>query len=149
MRYQVHKKATSKVHRYGALENHTQETYAHVNTADATQSLICAEMEDKEEMANLASINLTLYKVLTQAQETMLVLSKELKELHTKAKANTLTTDKTVLDKKKKETKSKCYFWNHGRTCRLDHTSATYLSPPKGQQVGETLGNRIGGSGKY
>ena len=45
---------------------------------DELQALACEAMEDKEAMANLTSINLTLLQSLTQAQETMLVLSKQL-----------------------------------------------------------------------
>ena len=60
MRYQIHKKATSASHGYGASENHTQETEAQVNTTDALQALACEAMENKEAMANLTSINLTL-----------------------------------------------------------------------------------------
>ena len=43
-------------------------------TTDALQALVCAEMEDKEAMLNLTIINLTLYQILNQAQETILVL---------------------------------------------------------------------------
>ena len=45
---------------------------------DVLQALVYAAMEDKESMAILASINLTLSQILTQAQETMLVISKQL-----------------------------------------------------------------------
>ena len=41
-RYQIRKKSTSVAHGYGASENHTQETDAQVNTADALQELACA-----------------------------------------------------------------------------------------------------------
>ena len=34
-RYQIRKKATAAAHGYEASENHTQETEAQVNTADA------------------------------------------------------------------------------------------------------------------
>ena len=50
-------------------------------TSDELQALSCSEMEDKEEMAKLTSINLTLYQILTQSKETILVLSKQLQEL--------------------------------------------------------------------
>ena len=59
-RYQICKKVTATANGYGASANHTQETEAQVNTADALQALACAAMEDKEAMANLTSINLTL-----------------------------------------------------------------------------------------
>ena len=65
-RYQIRKKATAAAHRYGASANHTQETEAQVNTADALQALACAAMEDKEAILNLTSINLTLSQSLTQ-----------------------------------------------------------------------------------
>ena len=41
---------------------------------DDLQALVYAEMEDKEAMADLTSINLTVSQSLTQAQETILVL---------------------------------------------------------------------------
>ena len=44
MRYQIRKKSTAAAHVYGASENHTQETEAQVNTADALQALACAAM---------------------------------------------------------------------------------------------------------
>ena len=86
--YQIRKISKAAAHGYGASENHTQETEAQVNTADDLQTLACAEMEDKEEMANLTRINLTLSQSLTQAQEKSLVLSKQLQALqvHTKTK---------------------------------------------------------------
>ena len=74
-------------------------------TADALQALSCSEMEDKEEMEKLTSINLTLYQILNQSKETILVLSKQLQELQAQADAKTPTTEKTVLDKKTTETK--------------------------------------------
>ena len=75
-RYKIRNKATAAAHGYGASENHTQETEALVNTADALQALACAAMEDKEAMSNLTSMNLALSQSLDQAQETILVLSK-------------------------------------------------------------------------
>ena len=78
-RYQIHKKSTAAAHGYVASANHTQETESQVNTVDALQSLACAAMEDKESMAKLTSINLTLSQSLTQSQETMMVLSKQLR----------------------------------------------------------------------
>ena len=64
-RYQIRKKATAAAHGYGASENHTHETEAQVNTADALQALACAAMEEKEVMVNLTSFNLTLSQSLT------------------------------------------------------------------------------------
>ena len=43
-------------------------------TADALQALASATMEYKEETENLTSINLKLFKRITQAQETIVVL---------------------------------------------------------------------------
>ena len=68
-RYQICKKATASAHGYGASANHKEETKAQVNTADALQALACAEMEDKEAMTNLNSINLKLSQRLTQEKE--------------------------------------------------------------------------------
>ena len=64
-RYQIHKKSTSVSHGYGESANHTQDTDAQVNTFDALQALAYAAMEDKEEIANLTIINLTLSQSLT------------------------------------------------------------------------------------
>ena len=106
-------------------------------------------MEDKEAMANLTSINLTLSQSLTQAQETILVLSKQLQALHVHTKTKTPATKRTALDQKTKDAKSKCYCWTHGGTCRLDHTSATYNFPKTGHQVGATFGNKMRRNDKW
>ena len=89
--YQIRKKATAAAHGYGASANYTQETEAQVNTADALQSLTCAAMEDKEAITKITIINLTLSQSLTQAQENILVLSKQLQALpvHTKQRYHT------------------------------------------------------------
>ena len=76
-------------------------------TADALQELICAVMEDKESLANFTNINLTLSQSSTQAQETMLVPSKQLHALQAQSKAKKPTNEKPVLDKKKRGNKSK------------------------------------------
>ena len=86
MRYQIRKEETSAAHGYGVSENHTQEEDAQVNTADALQELPCSAMEDKEEMLNITIISLTLYQRLTQAQETVLILSNQLQALQNQAK---------------------------------------------------------------
>ena len=101
-RYQTRKKSTAAAHGYGASENHTHETEAQVNTADALKALACAAMEEKEAMANLTIINLTLSQSLTQAQETILVLFKKLQaiQVHTK--------EKKPSTKRTKDAKSKC-----------------------------------------
>ena len=57
-------------------------------------------MEDKDAMSNLASINLKLSQSLTQAQETILVLSKKLQALQVQTKTKTPATERTALDKK-------------------------------------------------
>ena len=106
-------------------------------------------MEDKEAMANLTSTNLTLSQSLTQEQETILVLSKQMQALQFYTKAKTPSTKSTALDKKTKDAKSKCYYWNHGRTHRLDHTSATCNFPKTGHQVGAKFGDKMGGSEKW
>ena len=64
-RYHIRKKATEAAHGYGASANHTQETESQFNTEYALQALSCAAMEDKEAIANLTSINLTLSQSLT------------------------------------------------------------------------------------
>ena len=104
-RYQIHKKATAATHRYGESENHTQETNAQVNTVDALQALACTAMEDKEAMTNLTIINLTLSQSLTQAQETILVLSKQLQALQFQTKARTPSINRTSLCNKTKDAK--------------------------------------------
>ena len=65
-------------------------------------------MEDKEAMANLIIINLTLSQILTQAQEIILVLSKQMQALQVHTKPKTPATKRTSLDKKTKDAKSKC-----------------------------------------
>ena len=55
-------------------------------------------MEDNEAMANLTSTNLTLSQSLTQAQETILVLSKQLQALQVHTKAKTPSKKRTELD---------------------------------------------------
>ena len=97
-RYQIRKKATAAAHGYGVSAKNTQDTEAQVNTADTLQALTCAEMEDKEAMANLISINLTLSRSLTQAQEKILVISKQLQALQVQTKTNTPATKITALD---------------------------------------------------
>ena len=147
--YQTLKKATAAAHGYGASANYTQETESQINTEDAMQALACAAMEDKEEMANLTSINLTLSQSLTQAQETVLVLSKQLQALQVHTKAKTPSKKRTTLDQKTKDYKSKCHCWTHGRTRRLDHTSGTCNLTKTRHQVGVTFGEKMGGSEKW
>ena len=98
---------------------------------------------------NLTSINLTLSQILTQAQETILVLSKQLQALQVHTKSKKPSTKRTALDQKTKDSKSKCYCWTHGRTRRLDHTSTTCNFPKTGHQVGATFGDKMGGSEKW
>ena len=100
--YQIHKKATAAAHGYGAASNNTQETDAQVNTMDSVRSLSCAAIKDNEEMANLISIYLTLSQSLTQPQEKMLGIYKQLQALHTKAKAKTPTSERLELEKNTK-----------------------------------------------
>ena len=69
-------------------------------TAYALQALANETMEDKEEMENLTSINLTLSQSLTQSQETMLVLSKQLQALQAQTNSKNLATEKPATDKK-------------------------------------------------
>ena len=62
-------------------------------------------MEDKEAMANLTSIKLTLSQSLTQAQETIMMISNRLQALHNQKKST--TKDIPVMENKAKETKYK------------------------------------------
>ena len=78
-------------------------------TVDALQELACEAMEYKESMSNLTSINLTLSWSLTEAQETMLVLSKQLQVLQSQSKAKKPTTNKLAMEKKTRVKKSKSY----------------------------------------
>ena len=80
-RYQIRKKAISAAHGYGASLTHAQETASQVMNADALQALACSEMEDKEVMEKITSINLTPSQILNQAQDKILVLSKKLQAL--------------------------------------------------------------------
>ena len=99
-RYQIWKKPTAAAHGYGASEKHVYETDAQGMTADALQELSNATMEAKESMENLTSINLTLSKSFTQAQETILVLSKKLQALQAHTNPKKLATEKLANDKK-------------------------------------------------
>ena len=58
-------------------------------------------MENKKAMENLTSINLTLSQSINQAQETILVLSKQLQELQAQTNSKKLATEKPATDKKK------------------------------------------------
>ena len=107
--YNISKKATAAAHGYGASANHTQEPEAQVNTADTLQTLPYAAMEDKEATINLNSVNLTLSQNLTQSQETILVLSKQLPALQVQTKTKKPATKRTALDQKTKHAQSKCY----------------------------------------
>ena len=106
-RYNIRKKAKSAAHEYGASENHTQETDTQVNTADALQALTFTAMEDKEKMENLTSINLTLSQIITQVQETIFVLSKQLQAIQLHTKAKTQAKNRKEPHKKAKDAKSK------------------------------------------
>ena len=64
--YHICKKETAADHGYGSSENHAHETDAQVMTVYALQALENTTIEDKEEMENLTSINLTLSQSLTQ-----------------------------------------------------------------------------------
>ena len=98
---------------------------------------------------NLNSINLTLSQSLNPLQDTILVFSKQLQALQVHTKAKTPSTKRSTLDQKTKDAKSKCYCWTHGRTRRLDHTSATYNFPKTGHHVGATFGGNMGSSEKW
>ena len=94
-------------------------------TVDALQVLANVTMEDKEAIKNLKNINLTLYQSLTQAQEIILVLYKQLQALQTKTNSKKPATEKPATDNKQHLKKSKRYCWTHGRNHSLDHTSVT------------------------
>ena len=96
--YQIRKKATVAAHGYRESANHTHETEAQVNIADALQVLSCAEMEDNQAIANLSRINLPFSQSLTQAQETILVLFKQLQALQVHPKTKTPATNRISLD---------------------------------------------------
>ena len=107
--YQICKRSTAASHGYVAAENHTQEIYAKVNTADALKALTFSAMEDKEAMAKLTSINLTLSQSLMKAQYTIMVISKQLQAFHTKTNTITRTKKRLVINNNTKENKLKCY----------------------------------------
>ena len=71
----------------------------------------------------------------------------EVTKFHTKT--NTPSTKRAALDQITKDAKSKCYFWIHGRTRRLDHTSSTCNFPKIEHQLGATFGEKMGGSKKW
>ena len=99
-------------------------------------------------MDNLTNINLTLSQSLTQAQETVLVLSKQLQALQVRTK-KTPATNRTALYQKTKDAKLKCYWWTHGRIRRLDNTRKICKFSNTGHQVGATFGDKMGGSEKW
>ena len=100
-------------------------------------------------MENLTIIILTLSQSLTQAQETILVLSKQLQALQVHTKVKTPPIKITTLYQKTKNSKLKCYWLTHGRTRRLYHTSATYNFPKTVHQLGATFGDKMGGIEKW
>ena len=129
--YQIRKKVTAVSHRYGDSSNHAHDSDAQVMTADTLQALVNVTMEGKEAMENLKRINLTLSHILTQAQETILVLFKHLQALQGQTNAKKLATEKPDTDNKIRGNKSKRYFWTHRSTHILDHTSPTCRYPNK------------------
>ena len=92
-------------------------------TADALQALACTVIEYTEEMKNLTSI---MSQSLTQSQETILVLSKQIQALQYQSKAKKPTTDRPLLDKKKRDNKLESYCWNHGRTLSIAHARPAF-----------------------
>ena len=74
-------KATDAAHRHGVSANHVHETDSQTMTVDAIQAIANETKEYKKSMENLRIINLTLSETLTQAQEAILVLSKQLQTL--------------------------------------------------------------------
>ena len=95
-------------------------------TVDVLQSLVNATTKDKVATANITRINTTLYQSLTQAQEAILVLSKQLKTLQAQIK-----TEKPETKKKHYRNKSNIYCWTHIRTRSLDHAIQTCRFPKK------------------
>ena len=106
-------------------------------------------MEDKESTKNLNIIDLTLSQIQTQAQEKILVLYKQVEVLQTHANAKIPTSERPVMDKKTKETKSKCYFCTHKSTLSLDHTRVKFWFPKIWRQVEATLGDKMSGIKKF
>ena len=66
-------------------------------------------MEDTEAMENTTSINLTLFQILTQAQEIMLVLYKHLQALQAQMTSKIPATEKPETDKNQYLNKPKIY----------------------------------------
>ena len=149
MRYYTHKKAADAAHGYGASENHAHETDNQMMTVDALQALVSIKMKEKVAMENLTIINLALYQRLNQAQEEMLLLSKQMQTLQAQMNSKKPATEKTATEKKKSINKSNNYCWNHVRTRNHDHTSPTCNHLKEGHQVWRTLENLMGGSEKY
>ena len=58
-------------------------------------------------------------------------------------------TEKNATYKNQYLNRSKRYYWTHGRTLSLDHTSPTCRYHKKRNHVGETLDNRMGGNGNW
>ena len=70
-RYHTQKKSTAAAHGYGASGNHAHKIDDYVMIVDAMQALENETIEDKDEMANFTSTNLTLLQILNQAQEAV------------------------------------------------------------------------------
>ena len=118
-------------------------------TADELKALENATTQEKEAMENITSINLTLTQSLTKVQETILVISKQLKALQAQKNTKKPATEKPETDNNQYLNKSKRYWWTHGRTHSLNHTSAACRYLNKGHQIGATLDSRMGGSDRW
>ena len=98
--YQIHNKATAADHGHGYSSDHSHGTDTQVISLDALKSLVNETMEDKNEMSNLTSINLKLSQSITQAQETILVLSKHIQALQAHTNSKKPATEKPATDNK-------------------------------------------------
>ena len=92
--YQIRKKSTAAAHAYEASENHEHETDAQVMTVDALQALSNSAIEYKDSMVKLTSTNLTISQILTQSQEKILVIPKQLQTLQAQMNSKKPSTEK-------------------------------------------------------
>ena len=117
-------------------------------TEDALQVFPNEKIEYKEAMSILTRIDLTISQSLTQSQETLLVITKQLQLLQAHTSSNKPSTEKLETDKKQHLNKSKSYCWTHGRIRNIYHTILTCPYPNKGHHFGKIMENRMGGIGK-
>ena len=130
-------------------------------TALALNTLATATAEDRQSVANVASVNETMLSQLTRAIASLETMQARLSTLEarvdnqngngTRGRNNGRGGDQSG-DGNRSGTNNRnneSYCYSHGRTRRDDHTSATCHNPVDGHKTTVTLSNRQGGSNRY